>query len=128
MSAIFNFMVENEDVSVRFACACHARRIGEFVRNLRLDLRIPEDSVRKICRFTAGGSPLLFRFDDECIEGRDVRHEAVFFENTEYLVVVRGRAVAQCRIVDKRPEEERRRSGRHVGLCRWRTFRLSQFS
>lgn len=92
MSAIFNFMVENEDVSVRFACACHARRIGEFVRNLRLDLRIPEDSVRKICRFTAGGSPLLFRFDDECIEGRDVRHEAVFFENTEYLVVVRGRA------------------------------------
>lgn len=91
MPTVFNFTVESEDVSVRFSCPSHAKRVGELVRNLRLDLRDAEGQKRKMCRFSAGGASLSFRFDEECIEGVAVCHEAVFFENTEYLVVARGR-------------------------------------
>lgn len=111
MATIFNFTVANEELSVRFSCPCHSRRIGELVRNLRLDLQDPESSARKTCRFATSGSPLAFQFDSECIEGAEVSHEAVFFENTEYLIIARGRGGMPLRSVALSINGRKRSSG-----------------
>ena len=112
MAAIFCFTVENNDLSVRFSCPGHARRIEEFVRNLRLDVRDPGSLARKTSRFAArGGRPLTFRFDAECIEGVEVRHEAVFFENAEYLIIARGRGGVPLRSVELSVNGRRRSDG-----------------
>lgn len=85
----YSFTVRNGDVSVRFSCPNHARRVEELVRNLGLSGQAVEPKTR--ARFTALGCELEFLFDGEAVPGQDIRHEAAFFENTDYPVLVRGR-------------------------------------
>lgn len=87
MAEVFNFRVENEDVVVRFSCPNHGKRIGEILKNI-CDNR--EDSLKKISRFTILEGKGTFVFNGVAEDGPDIRHEAVFFENTEYPLIIRG--------------------------------------
>lgn len=88
MEAVYSFVVSNEDLTIRFSCPNHGRRIAQIVNNLRIDTS--SDDSGKICRYTAVEGHPSFHFDGMNIEGEDIRHEAVFFENTEYPLIVRG--------------------------------------
>ena len=89
MANVFNFRVSNEDLVVRFSCPNHTRRIEQIVRNLCVDVD-KDDYSKKNCRYTSVCSSVSFSFDGIEEEGDDIRHEAVFFENTEYPILVRG--------------------------------------
>lgn len=91
MASLFNFEVSNEDIIVRFSCPNHKKRIDTTIKNFRLD-KSDADSMSKIdCRFTSDNDTVVFSFNGEKIEGNDIRHEAVFFENTDYPIIVRGK-------------------------------------
>lgn len=87
---IFNFIVSNDDLTVRFSCPNHERRIEQIVRNLCIDTGSEESRARMSCRFTMVEGEARFCFNGKQAEGNDIRHEAVFFENTEYPLLVRG--------------------------------------
>lgn len=90
MASVFNFIVENEDVNIRFSCPNHNHRIEEIVRNLCVQTDGSKDASKKMSRFTILEGNGSFVFNGEKAEGNDIRHEAVFFENTEYPLIVRG--------------------------------------
>lgn len=88
----FSFTASNDDLTARFSCPNHQRRIGELMHHLCIDLNDEASRARMLCRYTAGEGHATFCFDGEPAEGSDIRHEAVFFENTEYPLLVRGNA------------------------------------
>lgn len=87
---MFNFEVTNGDLLVRFSCPNHERRIAETVRNLCIDTGNADSAAKKTCRYTSEDNSVTFSFDRQTEDGCDIRHEAVFFENTEYPLIVRG--------------------------------------
>lgn len=90
MAQVFNFIVNNNDLTMRFSCPNHKKRVREIVRNLRIDYSDEDSHNQMMCRFTSAQA--TFCFDDMPeTENHDVRHEAVFFENTEYPLIVRGK-------------------------------------
>ena len=91
MSSVFNFEVTNEDLLVRFSCPNHERRIAETIRNLCIDADNQGSADKLLCRYTSETPNVNFSFDGSVQDGNDIRHEAVFFENTEYPLIVRGR-------------------------------------
>lgn len=91
MASVFNFEVTNEDLLVRFSCPNHERRIAETVRNLCIDTENQASAAKFLCRYTSEAQNVKFSFDGSAQEGNDIRHEAVFFENTEYPLIVRGK-------------------------------------
>lgn len=90
MASVFNFEVTNGDLLVRFSCPNHERRIAETVRNLCIDTSNADSAAKKTCRYTSEDNSVTFSFDRQTEDGCDIRHEAVFFENTEYPLIVRG--------------------------------------
>lgn len=92
MASVFNFEVTNDDLLVRFSCPNHERRIAETMRNLCIDTDDTDSAVKKTCRYTSEDNSVIFSFDRQAEDGNDLRHEAVFFENTEYPLIVRGRS------------------------------------
>lgn len=90
MASVFNFEVTNGDLLVRFSCPNHERRIAETVRNLCIDTDDIDSAAKKTCRYTSEDNSVKFSFDRQTEDGNDIRHEAVFFENTEYPLIVRG--------------------------------------
>ena len=91
MASVFNFEVTNEDLSVRFSCPNHERRIAETIRNLCIDTDEQDSAAKLLCRYTSEAQNVKFSFDGNVQEENDIRHEAVFFENTEYPLIVRGK-------------------------------------
>lgn len=91
MASVFNFEVTNEDLLVRFSCPNHERRIAETIRNLCIDTDDQGSADKLLCRYTSETPNVKFSFDGSVQEGNDIRHEAVFFENTEYPLIVRGK-------------------------------------
>ena len=91
MASIFNFEVSNADLSVRFSCPNHQRRIAETIKNLGIDTNEEKSSAKKKCRFTSEDKDVSFSFDGKVVAGNDIREDAVFFENTEYPLIVRGK-------------------------------------
>lgn len=91
MASVYNFEITNSDLLVRFSCPNHNRRIAETIRNLCIDTNDPDSAVKKSCRYTSMDANVRFFFNKEQQEGNDIRHEAVFFENTEYPLIVRGK-------------------------------------
>ena len=87
---MFNFEVTNGDLLVRFSCPNHERRIAETVRNLCIDTDDIDSAAKKTCRYRSEDNSVTFSFDRQAEDGNDIRHEAVFFENTEYPLIVRG--------------------------------------
>lgn len=91
MANVFNFEVTTDDVMLRFSCPNHAKRIGEIVENLCIGGADETGIARKSCRFTSLDCKALFSFNGVAEEDTDIRHEAVFFENTEYPLIARAR-------------------------------------
>ena len=90
MAAVFNFVVSNEDLVVKFSCPNHGKRIGEIVKNLCIDADDEGSRAKEECRYTIIEGNAVFAFNGKPAEGEDIRQEAVFFENTEYPLIVRG--------------------------------------
>lgn len=88
MAQVFNFTVSNDHIVVRFSCPNHKRRIDEIVRNLRIDRNDTESCAPMVSRYKSENA--TFSFDGIPEEGHDLRKDAVFFENTEYPLIVRG--------------------------------------
>lgn len=91
MAGVFNFVVENEDLAVRFSCPNHEKRIGEIIKNLMINRDNAENVSKMESRFAILEGTGVFVFNGVKEENPDIRHEAVFFENTEYPLIVRGR-------------------------------------
>lgn len=91
MAGVFNFEVANEDLSIKFFCLNHERRIAEIVNNLCIDTANPDSAAKKLCLYASEDVSVKFSFDGKAQEGNDIRYEATFFENTEYPLLVRGR-------------------------------------
>lgn len=90
VAGVFNFEVSNDDLLVRFSCPNHNRRIEETVQNLCIDTNDPKSAAKMSCRYTSSSANVRFSFDNDITPGPDIRHEAVFFENTEYPLIARG--------------------------------------
>ena len=90
MAAVYNLVVSNEDLVVRFSCPNHGKRIGEIVKNLCIDEDDEGSRAKKECRYTIIEGNAVFVFNGKAAEGEDIRQEAMFFENTEYPLIVRG--------------------------------------
>ena len=96
--ALYNFIVENDDLVVKFSCANHTRRINEVVRNLLDKDNSKRESDPKVtCRFKAKTENVNFSFDGLKSEKDNVRHQAVFFENTDYPLLVKGKRPNQIK-------------------------------
>ena len=91
MASVFNFEVSNADLLVRFSCPNHQRRIAETIKNLGIDVNDADSSAKKKCRFTSEDKNVAFSFDGKVVAGNDIREDAVFFENTECPLIVRGK-------------------------------------
>lgn len=91
MASVFNFEVTNEDLLIRFSCPNHERRIAETIRNLCIDTINTDSAAKLLCRYTSETQHVKFSFNGYAQEGNDIRYEAVFFENTEYPLIVRGK-------------------------------------
>ena len=90
MAAAFNFTISNEDLLIRFSCPNHAKRIGQIVNNLRLDTSTQAGKEKTMCRYIVLEGDATFRIGKDVVDGKDICHEAAFFENTEYPLIVRG--------------------------------------
>ena len=84
----FNFEVTNSDVLVRFSCNNYKRRIDETIANLSIGADKENDPLLQ-ARFMSPQKSVHFIFNGEDV-GNDVSRTAVFFENTDYPVLVRG--------------------------------------
>lgn len=90
MASTFNFTVTTNDLIVKFLCANYADRIEKIVKNLQIE-GSAGNAHKKMSRFSSPDSGVRFAFDGEEAEGSSILHDAVFFENTDYPLIVRGR-------------------------------------
>lgn len=88
MAEGFNFIVSNEDIRIKFSCPNHKDRIEKLISNLGLN--DSGDYEKKISRFSIDEGDAVFSFNGEDKPGKDIRHEAVFFENTDYPLIIKG--------------------------------------
>ena len=86
----FNFIVKNDDVIIKFSCNNYKKRIGEMIQNLFVDKTNKDDDIRIKSKFIASSSDVKFFFDNEERAGTNIFHQAVFFENTDYPLIVKG--------------------------------------
>lgn len=84
----FNFEVTNGDVSIRFSCNNYRRRIEATIANLSIGEE-RENSPLLQARFVSPQKNVRFLINGEDI-GNNVERTAVFFENTDYPVLIKG--------------------------------------
>lgn len=84
----FNFEVTNGDVSIRFSCNNYRHRIEETIANLSIG-EDKENSPLLQARFISPQKNVRFVINGEDI-GNNVDRPAVFFENTDYPVLIKG--------------------------------------
>ena len=82
---LYGFVVRNDDVSIRFSCDNVSERICRAMDNLR----VPKDDSKLTAEFSSTQKDVRFSFGDEEHQGT-LRHEAVFFENTDYHTLVQA--------------------------------------
>ena len=83
---IFNFEVRNEDVRMRFSCDKTIDRIRKAVENLRVE----RGNEKLTAEFVTTQANTRFVFAGHEYEGQQLVREAVFFENTQYPVLIQG--------------------------------------
>lgn len=88
MAGGFNFVVSNEDIKIRFSCPNHKKRIEEIISNLGL----AESGAyeKKLSKFIIDEGQASFSFNDKIETNKELRHESVFFENTDYPLIIKG--------------------------------------
>lgn len=88
MTGGFNFVVSNEDIKIRFSCPNHKKRIEEIISNL--GLAESGEYEKKLSKFIIDEGEASFSFNDKTKSNKELRHEAVFFENTDYPLIIKG--------------------------------------
>lgn len=83
---IFNFEIRNDDVRIRFSCDKTIERIRKAVENLRVE----RGNEKLTAEFVTTQANTRFVFAGHEYEGRQLVREAVFFENTQYPVLIQG--------------------------------------
>ena len=93
MASVFNFEVTNEDLSVRFSCPNHERRIAETIRNLFIDTDEQDSAAKLLCRYTSEAQNVKFSFDGSIQEGMTfaMRLFSLRTQNIRLLCVVKAR-------------------------------------
>lgn len=87
---VFNFIVKNTDIIVKFSCNNYKKRIDEIVQNLFVDKTNKDSDIRIKSMFASASNDVKFIFDNEECESNNIFHQAVFFENTDYPLIVKG--------------------------------------
>ena len=83
---IFNFEVRNDEVRVRFSCDKSLDRIRKAMGNLRVE----RGNDKLTAEFATTQTGTRFLFAGHEYESKQIVREAVFFENTQYPVLIQG--------------------------------------
>ena len=83
---IFNFEVRNDDVRLRFSCDKSLDRIRKAMENLRVE----RGNKKLKAEFVTTQAGTRFLFAGHEYESKQLVREAVFFENTQYPVLIQG--------------------------------------
>ena len=83
---IFNFEIRNDDVRMRFSCDKAIDRIRKAMENLSVE----RNDEKLTAEFVTPQADACFIFNGNKCESRQLMHEALFFENTQYPVLIQG--------------------------------------
>ena len=83
---IFNFEIRNEDVRVRFSCEKSIDRIRKAMANLRVE----QGNEKLTAEFVTTQPDARFSFNGHEYESQQLTREALFFENTQYPILIQG--------------------------------------
>lgn len=87
------FEVRNKDISIKFSCPNHGKRIRECISNLDIDVDDKESNHKMESFFGSNDADVQFRFCGDADKNaewitdvKDITAQALFFENTDYPV------------------------------------------
>lgn len=83
---IFNFEIRNDDIRMRFSCDKTIDRIRKAMDNLRVE----REDEKLTAEFVTPQKDACFVFNGQKSESKRLEREAVFFENTQYPVLIQG--------------------------------------
>lgn len=83
---IFNFEIRNDDVRMRFSCDKTTDRIRKAMENLSVE----RNDEKLTAEFVTSQMDAYFIFNGDKSESKQLMHEALFFENTQYPVLIQG--------------------------------------
>lgn len=83
---VFNFEVKNGDVRIRFSCDKAIDRIQRAMENLRVE----RSNEKLLSEYVTSQAETLFVFNGDETKSKQLISEALFFENTQYPVLIQG--------------------------------------
>lgn len=83
---IFNFEIRNNDVRIRFSCDRTIDRIRKAMENLSVE----RGDEKLMAEFVTSQADASFVFNGHESNDKQLTHEALFFENTQYPVLIQG--------------------------------------
>lgn len=83
---IFNFEIRNDDVRMRFSCDKTIDRIRKAMENLSVE----RGDEKLTAEFVTSQADASFVFNGHESKSKQLMHEALFFENTQYPVLIQG--------------------------------------
>ena len=83
---IFNFEVKNGDVRIRFSCDKAIDRIQKAMENLRVE----RGNEKLLSEYATSQAETFFVFNGDETKNKQLTREALFFENTQYPVLIQG--------------------------------------
>ena len=83
---IFNFEIRNNDVRIRFSCDKTIDRIRKAMENLSVE----RGDEKLMAEFVTSQAEASFVFNGHESKSKQLMHEALFFENTQYPVLIQG--------------------------------------
>ena len=83
---IFNFEVKNGDVRIRFSCDKAIDRIQRAMENLRVE----RGNEKLLSEYATSQAETFFVFNGDETKNKQLTREALFFENTQYPVLIQG--------------------------------------
>lgn len=83
---IFNFEIRNNDVRIRFSCDRTIDRIRKAMENLSVE----RGDEKLMAKFVTSQADASFVFNGHESNDKQLTHEALFFENTQYPVLILG--------------------------------------
>ena len=83
---IFNFEVKNGDVRIRFSCDKSIDRIQRAMENLCVE----RGDEKLMSEYVTSQAKTFFVFNGDETKNKQLTREALFFENTQYPVLIQG--------------------------------------
>jgi len=84
---IFNFEIRNDDVRMRFSCDRTIDRIQRAMENLSVE----RGDEKLTAEFITPQKDTSFIFNGHESKSKQLMHEALFYENTQYPVLIQGK-------------------------------------